>query len=46
MDYLQEFEQFEQVLNCNGLEHSISLKCPWFLFYGIVGSQWFQTYVL
>jgi len=38
MDYLQEFGQFNQVLNCNGLKQNVSLKCPWFVLYGIVDS--------
>jgi len=45
MDCLQEFGQFKQVLNCNGLKQNVSLMCPWFPLHRIVGSQWFQTYV-
>ena len=43
MDCLLEFGQFKQVLNYNGLKQNVSLLCPWFLLYEMVGSQWFQN---
>jgi len=43
MDCLQEFGQFKQLLNCNGLKENVFLKCPWFLLYGITDSYWFQN---